>query len=574
MDNQEIAKILDDVGDMLDIKGEMPFKIRAYHRAANSIRSLPEDINKISKEERLSQIPAVGKGIADRIQELLSTGKMGFYEALKEDIPSQILELMQIPGLGPRKAKQLYDELNITTIQELHAAVEAHRLVPLRGMNAKTESNILRGIEELRKFRERILLFEAYPISERILKRLRTHLAVKRADAAGSLRRMRDTIGDIDLLVASEDPTKVMDFFCHLPEVVRILAKGSTKSSVIVKTGLQVDIRVVTPEQYGSALQYFTGSKEHSVHLRDIAKKRGFKISEYGIFEVETGKRLGGATEEEIYQELGMDWIPPVLREDKGEIEAALEHRLPKLVERHDLRGDLHVHSRWSDGLNSIREMAEKAIELGYEYICFADHAEKLKVAGGLTPEEIEKRQKEIDGLNEEFKGRVTILAGAELNIDNDGTVDYPDALLERFDVVTASIHKGFNQSKEQLTERTIKAMENRHIDIIGHPTGRILGKRPPFALDVDLVLDAAAKTGTFVELNSFPDRLDLKDDYLREAKRRGVKIVISTDAHLANHLRYISYGVSEAQRGWLEPGDVANTLPLDELKNLLGRDF
>ena len=574
MDNQEIAKILDDIGDMLDIKGEMPFKIRAYHRAANSIRSLPEDINKISKEERLSQIPAVGKGIADRIQELLSTGKMSFYEALQEDIPSQILELMQIPGLGPRKAKQLYDELNITTIQELHAAVEAHRLVPLRGMNAKTESNILRGIEELRKFRERILLFEAYPISERILKRLRTHLAVKRADAAGSLRRMRDTIGDIDLLVASEDPTKVMDFFCHLPEVVRILAKGSTKSSVIVKTGLQVDIRVVTPEQYGSALQYFTGSKEHSVHLRDIAKKRGFKISEYGIFEVETGKRLGGATEEEIYQELGMDWIPPVLREDKGEIDAALEHRLPKLVERQDLRGDLHVHSRWSDGLNSIREMAEKAIELGYEYICFADHAEKLKVAGGLTPEEIEKRQKEIDGLNEEFKGRVTILAGAELNIDNDGTVDYPDALLERFDVVTASIHKGFNQSKEQLTERTIRAMENRHIDVIGHPTGRILGKRPPFALDVDLVLEAAAKTGTFMELNSFPDRLDLKDDYLREAKRRGVKIVISTDAHLANHLRYISYGVSEAQRGWLEPGDVANTLPLDELKNLLGRDF
>ena len=571
MDNQEIAKILDDVGDMLDIKGEMPFKIRAYHRAANSIRSLPEDINKISKEERLSRIPAVGKGIADRIQELLSTGKMSFYEALQEDIPSQILELMQIPGLGPRKAKQLYDELNITTIQELHAAVEAHRLVPLRGMNAKTESNILRGIEELRKFRERMLLFEAYPISERILKRLRTHPAVKRADAAGSLRRMRDTIGDIDLLVASEDPTKVMDFFCHLPEVVRILAKGSTKSSVIVKTGLQVDIRVVTPEQYGSALQYFTGSKEHSVHLRDIAKKRGFKISEYGIFEVETGKRLGGATEEEIYQELGMDWIPPVLREDKGEIEAALEHRLPKLVERHDLRGDLHVHSRWSDGLNSIREMAEKAIELGYEYICFADHAEKLKVAGGLTPEEIEKRQKEIDGLNEEFKGRVTILAGAELNIDNDGTVDYPDALLERFDVVTASIHKGFNQSKEQLTERTIKAMGNRHIDVIGHPTGRILGKRPPFALDVDLVLEAAAKTGTFMELNSFPDRLDLKDDYLREAKRRGVKIVISTDAHLANHLRYISYGVSEAQRGWLEPGDVANTLSLDELRNLLG---
>lgn len=567
IENDEVAAILQEIGDMLEIRGEMRFKVRAYHRAAASLRALAEDVNKALAEDRLEQIPAIGRGLAQKIAELLTTGKMAFYEDLKEAVPTQILELMRIPGLGPKKAKLLYETLGVTTIDELEQAIEEHKLRALKGMTGKTEENILRGIGDFRHARERILLFEALPISERILNEIRRQPFVKQAEAGGSLRRKRETIGDIDLLVATDEPQKVMDFFCEMAEVRHVLARGDKKSSVIVKNGLQIDVRAVAADEYGAALQYFTGSKEHNVRLRDRSKRSGFKINEYGVFRVDTGERLGGRWEEEIYNELGLDFIPPVLREDKGEIEAAEEHRLPNLVKIEDIKGDLHCHSRWSDGLSKIAEMAEAAAALGYEYICLSDHAEKLKVAGGLTPRDLAERQKEIDKLNGEFGDRLAILSGAELNIDNDGTVDYKDPLLETFDVVTASVHKGFNQSRQQLTERTIRAMESRHIDIIGHPTGRILGKRPPFALDIEKVLEAAADTGTVLELNSFPDRLDLRDGYLREGKTKGVKFAINTDAHLATHLRYISYGISMAQRGWLEPEDVINTYPLEKLR-------
>lgn len=570
MDNGDVANILEEIGDMLDIQGEMRFKVRAYHRAATSVRGQTDDINLIYAQGKLAEIPAIGKGLAQRIGELLSTGRMLFYEKLKEAVPTQILDLMQISGIGPVKAKQLYQELGITTIEELRQAIEDQRLRELKGMTPKTEDNILRGIKEFQQARERILLYEALPIAERLLSALRQQPFVTQAEAGGSLRRKRETVRDIDLLVATAEREKVMDFFCNLPEVQRIIAKGETKSSILIKTGLQVDLRAVSKAEYGSALQYFTGSKQHTVRLRDLAKRQGLKVSEYGIFRSDTSERLGGKTEEEIYAQLGLDFIEPVLREDKGELEAAKEHRLPELIQTTDIRGDLHCHSRWSDGLNKIKDMAQAAIGLGYEYICLADHAEKLTVAGGLTPQQIEERQREIEEINEELGGQLVILSGAELNIANDGSLDYDDSLLAAFDVVTASVHSGFSQSKEQLTGRTIKAMASKHVDVIGHPTGRILGKRPPFALDLTEVFEAAVATGTALELNSFPDRLDLKDDYLREGKARGVKFAINTDAHLANHLAYVTYGIATAQRGWLEPEDVINTYPLAKLRQAL----
>lgn len=569
MENEQVAAILDEIGDMLDIQGESPFRVRAYHRAANSIRSLSEDINVIAQEGRLKTLPAVGEGLAERIEELLSTGKMTYYEQLKEQVPPRLLELMQIPSVGPKKAKLFYDELHITSLDELLEAVKAKRIHTLKGMSEKTEENVLKGIELLRQSRERILLSEAYPIARRFVETLRQQPFVKRADMAGSLRRMKETIGDIDLLTSSTEPLKVMDFFCSMPEVDRVLAKGETKSSIIAKNGLQLDLRVVSPEEYGSALQYFTGSKEHSIHLRDIAKKQGFKISEYGIFDVKTDNRLGGEKEEDIYLRLNMDWMPPTLREDKGEIEQALKHHLPKLVELNDIQGDLQVHSTWSDGLSRISELAETAKRLGYKYIALTDHAQKLRIAGGMTLEEIKERKGEIEKVNAE-QDEVVVLNGVELNIDNEGKVDYEDDVLKNFDVVIASIHTGFGQTEEQLTKRTCAAMENPYIYMIAHPTGRIIGKRPPYAINMEKVFDCAAKTGTILEINSFPDRLDLKDDHVREAKRRGLKIAINTDAHIAGHLPYMMYGVATAQRGWLEPQDVINTYPLEKLKEAL----
>ncbi|MDI6690124.1 MAG: DNA polymerase/3'-5' exonuclease PolX [Actinomycetota bacterium] len=570
MTNEEVANILDEIADLLDIRGEMSFKVQAYHRAANSIRSLREDINVLYKEGNLREVPAVGKGIAEKIMELLETGSLPYYEDLKEEIPPSLVELMRIPGLGPKKAKFLYDTLSITTIDELLEAARTHRLRGLKGMSAKTEENIIRGIQQLRRARERILLFEAHPIAERFIKNLRRQDFVERADMAGSLRRMKETIGDIDLLAASYEPHKVMDYFCHMPEVAQVLMKGDTKSSIIARNGLQIDLRVVSPDQYGSALQYFTGSKEHNVHLREIARKKGLKINEYGIFEMEVDRRIGGEKEEEIYEVLGMPYIPPVLREDRGEIERGIEDSLPRLIQLEDVRGDLHVHSSWTDGLSKIKRIAEAAIELGYEYVAICDHAEQLKVAGGLTKKELRAQAEEIMRLNEELDG-ITIMCGIELNIDNDGRVDYEDEFLKELNIVVASIHGGFRQPEDQLTKRTLSAIYNEYIDIIGHPTGRILGKREPYAIDLKTIFKAAAETNTILELNSFPDRLDLNDIQLREAKEGyGIKFAINTDAHSAAQLAYIKYGVATAQRGWLEPEDVINTYPLDKLKEIL----
>ncbi|HDP69434.1 MAG TPA: DNA polymerase/3'-5' exonuclease PolX [Actinobacteria bacterium] len=572
MDNQDIAFILNEIGEMLEIQGEHPFRSRAYHRAAYAIQGLAEDINDIYKENNLEKIPGVGKGIAERIVELLKTGKLAYYEELQEHVPPGLLQLIGIQSVGPKKAKLFYDKLGIADVEELLKAADEHRLKDLPGMGPKAEENVRAGVLEFQHLRERILLSEAYPLAENIIRQLDEFDFILRVSAAGSLRRMKETIGDIDILAASNEFSKTMDVFCNLSEVSRVLAKGETKSSVITQIGLKVDVRVVSPEQFGAALQYFTGSKEHNIHLREIAKKKGLKVNEYGVFEVKTEKRMGGAAEEEVYNLLGMQWVYPVLRENKGEIEAATLNNLPNIVNLSDIKGDLHVHSNWSDGLNRIKDVARAAKERGYEYVAISDHAEKLKIAGGLTVDDYRRQWEEIEVANKEIGG-VTILRGTEVNIDNEGNVDFEDDFLREFDVVTASIHGGFSQNKEQLTRRILRAIYNKHVNVIGHPTGRILGKRPPYLLDLKAIFKAAAETGTFLELNSFPDRLDLKDDYLKEAKDVGVKFVINTDAHSIGQLRYIFYGLATAQRGWLEAGDVINTYSLEEMMKMLGKE-
>lgn len=568
-DKSEIARVFDDIADMLEIQDEDIFRIRAFRRAANSIRSMTEDINRVSAEGRLTRLPAIGKGMAERIDEMLRTGRLAYYEQLKEKIPPRLLDLMRVPGVGPKKAKSFYDELHITGVEEMKKAAEAHKIAGLKGLSVKTEENILKGIELYQSNRDRLNLSEAYPIADRFVSAIKSLEEVVDACPAGSLRRMRETIGDIDILASSDRPDKVIEEFTQLPEVSRVLAKGETKGSIIDSSGLQVDLRVVPVEQYGSALQYFTGSKDHNVHLRDLAKRQGYKISEYGIFKVKTGKRIGGEVEDDIYLALGMDTMLPTLREDRGEIEASLKHSLPKVVVTDDIRGDLQVHSTWSDGLNKIADLRQEAKKLGYEYLAITDHALKLRIAGGMSLDEIKARNVEIKKLNDKG-GDPTVLSGVELNIDGEGEVDYDLDTLKLFDVVVGSVHSGFQQPEEVLTKRMVKAMNNPMIHIIAHPTGRVIGKRPPYALDMEKVFDEADKTGTILEINAYPDRLDLKDEHIREAKRRGLKLAISTDSHQAAHLRYMMFGVAEAQRGWLEPADVINTRPLKDMLRML----
>jgi DNA polymerase (family 10) len=573
IENEDIACVLDEIADMLELLGESIFKIRAYRKSSAGIRGLTERLSKIYEEggiEEIEEIPGIGKHIGERIEEYLETGSMAYFNELKSKIPESLVEMMNIPGLGPKKAKHIYDALGVATIADLKKAIDEHRIENLPGFGKKSVENIKRGIEQLEHMGKRLLLSEAYPVASEIVSLLLSQPFVKRADPAGSLRRMKETIGDIDILCASNDPASVMDYFASLPLVTYVVAKGDKKSSIVVKNSLQVDLRVVAPDEYGAALQYFTGSKEHNVHLRDIAKRRGLKISEYGVFKVETGEKIAGATEEDVYWTLDMQTPLPMIREDRGEIEAAQKHSLPRLIQLGDIKGDFHVHSLWSDGLNTIEEMVSRARTLGYSFICITDHAEKLKIAGGLTPKEIEEQIEEIRELNEKFDD-IEIFAGIEANIDSEGNIDFKPSLLKKLDIVIASIHTGFTQTRDQITMRTIKAMENPFVNIIGHPTGRILGRREPYEIDLPAVFKAASETGTFLELNAYPNRLDLKDEHLREAKESyGCKFAIDTDSHTHENLLYMEYGVATAQRGWLEKEDVLNTYSVRAIKDFV----
>jgi len=563
--NIELSQIFEQIAKILKIKEENPFKIRAYEKITLVLENLPIDIETIYHQGGLNNIPGVGTGIAKKIEEFLTTGKLEYYEKLKETIPSGVIELLDISEVGPKTAKLLYEELGVDNIDKLEKAVREHQIKDLPGMGEKSETNILRGIELYKRRKERFLLGRALPVAEEMVESLSQLKETDKISFAGSLRRKKETIGDIDILITSQNPEKIMRTFTSLPQVREILAEGPTKSSIITKDDLHIDVRVVEPISFGAALQYFTGSKAHNIKLRELALKRGLKINEYGVFEVESGNRIAGEKEEEVYQALNLPFIPPELREDRGEIEAAQEKKLPQLIEYSQIRGDLHLHTKWSDGAHTIRQMAEAAKKRGYKYIAITDHSQSLKIAGGLTEKRLREQMEEIQKLNQELKD-FTILSGIEVDIKSDGSLDFSDEMLSKLDVVIAAIHSGFKQESKIITERIIKAMQNRLVNIIAHPTGRLIGFRESYQVDMNEMIKVAAETGTILEINAYPERLDLNDVYCRMAKDKGVQLAIETDAHSIDGLEFMNLGVDVARRGWLEEKDIVNTLPLNEL--------
>lgn len=564
MKNQQIAKIFNEIAELLELKGENVFRIRAYRRAAQNIDGLSKDVASLSEEE-LTAIPGIGKDLGGKIREYLETGRIAKHEELKKEIPAGVLNLLRVPGLGPKKAKQFYDTLKIKSIDELEAAIRSGRLKGLPGIQAKTEENILQGIALLKRGSERRPLGRVLPLAEDIIRRLKEAAPVGKIEIAGSIRRMKDTVKDIDILTTAKRPAAVMDAFVKLPHVARVLAHGETKSSIITEDGIQVDLRVVEEDSFGAALQYFTGSKQHNIKLRELAVRAGLKLNEYGVFKEPGDKKIGGRTEEEMYKALKMPWIPPELREDTGEIEAALQGRLPDLVTIEDIKGDLHVHTNWSDGSQDLDAIVEAAREKGYQYIAITDHTKGLGVAHGLDEARLREEARLIDAANNRLAG-FRVLKGTEIDIRSDGGLDLPDEALSGLDIVVASIHSGFKQSKEQITRRLIAAIRNPYVIVIAHPTGRLIGERDAYAVDMDAVLREAARYGVAMEVNAYPLRLDLNDQHIKLAKEYGVPLVISTDTHIASQLDFMSYGVAVARRGWVEKRDVLNTLEIDRL--------
>ena len=571
MKNQEISNIFKEIAGILEMKGENVFRIRAYERAARNIGSLPEDIELLIKEGRIKEIPGIGKDLEDKIREIADTGSLRFLGELKKDIPQGIIDMLGIPGVGPKTAKMLHKKLGIIDLVMLERMAHAGKIRNLSGMKKKTEENILRGLELLKRGRDRMDIKTAMDVSLSFTARIKGLKEVKKIDTAGSLRRMKDTVRDIDILISSGEPEKVMDVFSGFQDVKEVLSKGPKKSSVITWDGIQVDIRAVEDASYGAALLYFTGSKAHNIRLRQIAIKKGLKLNEYGIFRKD--KKIAGGTEEGMYKALGLSYITPELREDRGEIEAAIKKRLPGLVELKDIKGDLHTHSTWSDGGSPIEEVVLKAREKGYEYIAITDHSQGLKIAGGLGKKELGLKRKEIENLRNKYKD-IKILFGAEVDIDAEGGLDYPDDILAEMDVVVGAIHTGFKQSVEKATRRIIKACQNKHIDIIAHPTGRLWGAREPYELNFEEIFKVAVDTSTALEINSFPQRLDLNDIHCRMARDAGVTLAVNTDAHLAQHLELMKFGIGTARRGWLDKKDILNTLPFKDLAKKLGIDW
>ena len=568
MKNQLVADVLYQIADLLDIKGEIFFKTRAYRMAAQKIETLNEDIETVVKENRLREIPGVGEALAKKIKELVETGRLEYFEKLKKEIPPELLKMLDISGLGPKKIAAVYNKLGIKTIEELRKAAEEGKLRNLEGFGEITEKNILRGIRLMDKTSGRVLLNVAYHHGNKYIEYLKKHKKIKRLSLAGSLRRMKETIGDIDILASSDEPDEIMDYFVKYYDVQRILMKGSTKSSVVLNDELQVDLRVVDDKSFGAALQYFTGSKEHNVQMRNLAIKKGFKLNEYGLFKKNTDTFITGRNEEEIYKKLGLAFIEPELRENRGEIEAAKENKLPRLVKHDDIKGDLHVHSNYSDGFETIEAIAEKSLRLGYQYVGITDHSQSLRVAHGLSKEQIVKKKKEIEKINKKLDN-FRILCGTECDIKPDGTLDYDNSILKMFDFVIIGIHTSFKMSRKEATNRIIRGIENRYVNILAHPTCRLMMKREPLDLDMEKIFEAAKETNTYLEINAFPDRLDLNDYYTKLAKEQKVKFTVGTDAHSLNHMDFMRYGVATARRGWLEKKDILNTCTLKEIERI-----
>ncbi|MGQ0550876.1 MAG: DNA polymerase/3'-5' exonuclease PolX [Armatimonadota bacterium] len=570
MQNRAVAQRFALIADMLEIKGESVFRINAYRRAARAVEGLTEDIAAVAAHGELTAISGIGSATAEKIAEFLATGTMKAYEDLAATLPTGVPALMSVPEVGPKTALLLHQKLGITTIDELEAAARDGRIRDLPRMGAKTEENILKGIAMVRRAAGRQLLGVVLPVADALVERLRAIPGVKEISLAGSLRRMKETVGDIDILVTSKKPDAVMGAFVGAPQVAQVLARGPTRSSVILDVGVQADVRVVEPAAFGAALQYFTGSKEHNVALRERAVRRGLKVNEYGVWRVADGKRMAARAEADVYRAVGVPWIPPELREDEGEIDAALAGRLPNLVEVKDIRGDLHMHTTWSDGAQTAEQMATAARALGHEYICITDHSDSHKFLNGPSADGLRRNIAEIRALSDRMG--FAVLIGTECEIQADGSVDYPDALLADLDIVIASVHSRFKMGRGEMTRRIVRAMENDHVDILGHPTGRKLGQRDPYEIDIEAIVDAAVRTGTALEIDAYPDRLDLKDSHVRLARERGARLVIGSDSHTVAHLHHMPYGVSVARRGWAEAKDIINTLPLPKLLDLLRR--
>ena len=561
MRNQEVTAIFNEIADLLEIQGEIQWKVLAYRRAARTIENLSQNIGEVIGKEKL---PGIGKAIEEKIREMLTTGKLGFYEKLKTESPPVLLQIIQIPGIGPKTAKLLFDNLKIKTLPDLEKAARTHQVQRIKGIGPKTEKAIIDGIQNLKK-PQRTLLGEILPIANRIYEELRGLSEVKQISLAGSIRRRKETIRDIDILITSDKPEKVMQHFTSLEVVKEVTLRGPTKSTVIVSKDIQVDLRVVDDDSYGAALLYFTGSKEHNVALRTMLAQKGYKLNEYGLFLSENEQKVAGKTEEEVYKFMGMDWIPAELREDRGEIAAAQARNLPHLVELGDIKGDLHMHTSYSDGANTIEEMVEGAKKRGYEYIAITDHVGALQIANAINEETLLKEIEVIRDLNSQEKG-IRILAGAEANIDLEGNLDLSENILKKLDVVVGGIHSKLKMPREEITNRVVTALSNKHLTILSHPIGQLLNKRPGSDLDLTQVFEAAKKRGKILEINAYPNRLDLSDVNSRAASQHGIMLEIGTDAHSVHELKYMDLGVSVARRGWLEKKDILNTLSLKAL--------
>lgn len=566
--NAEVARVLKEISLLMEFEGKEPFKIRAYQRAERSIGALGEDVASLSERHELTTIPGIGKRIAEVITSYLETSEVEVLSELRTRVPVKIMELDSIPGVGIKTIKTVYEKLGVTDLDSLEKAANEGRLAGLPGLGKKTETQILDGICVARSGIGRTLLADALSVAEDIEAALRKIPEIRQLIFAGSVRRRRETIGDLDILVDATDPKTVMDAFVSLSGVSSISAQGATKSSVRLTSGIQVDLRILPTESFGAGLQYFTGNIDHNVRLRAIAQKKGLRLNEYGLYRDE--KQVAGKDENEIYKMLGLDSIPPELREDKGEIEVAQKHELPSLIELDDIRGDLHGHTDQSDGKNTIEEMLNAAQAKGYEYYCVSDHTQGLAIANGMNEERLLKRIEEIDDLNSSGTWKMKILKGAEVDILSDGELDITDDVLSELDIVTVSIHSRMKDDRKTMTERVCRALENKHVHILGHPTGRLLLKRPEFEIDLEDVFDAARKHNVIMELNAHPQRLDLNPGNLRAATRLGLKIAINTDAHWTTELDHMKFGVFQARRGWLTKDDVINTSPLKKMLSTL----
>ncbi len=564
MKNFEIAKLFYEMADLLEIKGENLFRVRAYQRAAQNLESHPEDIEAVAERGELEKIPGIGRDLAAKITAYLATGKIADLENMRKEVPRGLLALLDVRGLGPKTAKLLYERLGIASVEKLEQAARSGDILAVPGIREKTRENILKAIATWKAGQTRMPLGKALALARSLLETLTAHGGVNQIEVAGSIRRMKETVGDIDVLVTSTDPPRVIRTFVGLPSAREVLAHGDTKASILHQEGIQVDLRVVEPEAFGAALQYFTGSKAHNVRVRELASRKGLKVSEYGVFDEKSGKRIAGATEEEVYRAVGLPWIPPELRENSGEIEAALNGTLPDSIGLDAIRGDLHAHTNWSDGHHPLEKLIEAAEARGYEYIIVSDHSKSSTVAGGLTPDELREQIRQIRELQK--KRRIRILAGSECDILADGRMDFPDDILKELDIVLAAVHSRFKQARAEMTARIVRALENPYVNILVHPTGRLIGERDPYDVDLEQVFAAAKKHGKAVEINSSWQRLDLKDVHARRAAELGVWIAINTDTHYLENLNNMALGIGTARRAWIGPARVVNTLPLKQL--------